>query len=122
MRIAITAHGGDRHAKIDPRFGRADYFVLYDKETNTWSALPNTQNIEAAHGAGIQAGQTIAQSGANILLTGHVGPKAFRVLVAANIATYSFGDMEGTAEEALNAFFNNKLSSVFAANGLEIKR
>ena len=56
MKIALTAHGEDRQDAIDSRFGRADYFVLFDQEEGTWSALSNLQNLEAAHGAGIQAG------------------------------------------------------------------
>ena len=122
MLIAITAHGKDRYAKLDSRFGRADYFVLYDQKTGTWSSLPNTQNINAAHGAGIQAGQNIAQIGATVLITGHIGPKALKVLKTAKIDMYSFGDMEGTVEDALQAFLNNKLSSIPVANGLEIKK
>ncbi len=85
MKIAITAHGQDREAKVDSRFGRADYFILYDQENDTWDCLSNTQNLEAAHGAGIQAGQTLLRSGAGVLVTGNVGPKAFKVLAAGKV-------------------------------------
>ncbi|MPM58108.1 hypothetical protein SDC9_104937 [bioreactor metagenome] len=112
MKIAITAHGEDRHSALDSRFGRADYFVIYDQETKTWESYPNTQNLEAAHGAGIQAGQSLAKTGAKILITGHVGPKAFRVLEAEQIAMYSFGDTEGTVEEALSGFLDGKLPEI----------
>lgn len=112
MKIAITAHGHDRQSPVDSRFGRADYFVLYDQESDTWDSIPNTQNLEAAHGAGIQAGQSLAKTGAKILITGHVGPKAFRVLQAEQIAMYSFGDMSSTVEEAIAAFNDGKLSVI----------
>ena len=112
MKIAITAHGGDREAKVDSRFGRADFFVLYDQENDTWDCLGNTQNLEAAHGAGIQAGQSLLKTGADVLVTGHVGPKAFRVLDAGKVKIYSFGDMNGTVKEALAAFLTGKLTSI----------
>lgn len=122
MKIAITAHGEDRQATLDSRFGRADYFIIYDQEKETWDSVPNTQNVEAAHGAGIQAGQNLAQSGAKILITGHVGPKAFKVVDAAQIAMYSFGDISGTVEDALAAFLAGKLTTIAAPNGLETKK
>jgi predicted Fe-Mo cluster-binding NifX family protein len=122
MKIAFTAHGDDRHATVDSRFGRTDYFVLYDEESKTWNSLPNTQNLEAAHGAGIQAGQTLAKTGAKVLITGHVGPKAFKVLQAEQIARYSLGDMNGTVEEALSAFLSDKLTAIAVPNALDLKK
>lgn len=122
MKIAITAHGEDRQATADSRFGRADYFVLYDQEKDTWDTVPNTQNLEAAHGAGIQAGQSLAKTGANVLITGNVGPKAFKVVNAANIAMYSIGTMNGTVEEALSAFLAGKLTLITAPDTIEIKK
>jgi predicted Fe-Mo cluster-binding NifX family protein len=118
MKIAITAHGKDREAKVDSRFGRADYFVLFDQEQDTWDSLPNTQNLEAAHGAGIQAGQALLKTGAEVLVTGHVGPKAFKVLKAGKVKMYSFGDMNGTVEDALSAFMAGKLTAIDAASAM----
>lgn len=112
MKIAITSHGEDRDAELDSRFGRADYFILYDQETDTWESFPNTQNLEASHGAGIQAGQSLAKTGAKVLITGHVGPKAFKVLDAEKIAMYSTGDLTGTVEDALAAFLAGKLIAI----------
>jgi len=112
MKIAITSHGEDQYAEVDSRFGRADYFILYDQEADTWDCLENTQNLEASHGAGIQSGQTLAKTGAKVLITGHVGPKAFKVLDAAKITMYSIGDLTGTVEDALAAFQAGKLTAI----------
>lgn len=109
MKIAITSHGEDLHSPVDSRFGRADYFIIYDQETATSDCLVNTQNMEASHGAGIQAGQTVAKTGAKVLITGHVGPKAFKVLDAEKIAMYSIGDLTGNVGDALAAFNAGKL-------------
>lgn len=117
MKIAITAHGDSSSATVDSRFGRADYFVFYDQESDTWDSLANAQNIEAAHGAGIQAGQNLAKTGAKVLITGHVGPKAFKVLNAEQIAMYSFGDnVNSNVEEVLAAFRAGKLTAITVEN------
>jgi len=122
MKIAITAHSDDNTAEIDSRFGRADYFVIYDQEKDTWETMSNTQNLEAAHGAGIQAGQNLIKTGAEVLITGHVGPKAFKVLDAGNVKMYSFGDMQGSVKEALAAYLGGKLLPIAANNTIEAKR
>jgi len=112
MKIAITSHGEDKKSAVDSRFGRADYFIVFDQEKNTWESVSNLQNVEAAHGAGIQAGQTMAKTGARSLITGHVGPKAFKVLAAEQIAMYSIGDNSYNVEEALAAFLAGKLTAI----------
>lgn len=115
MKIAVTAHGRDSAAQVDSRFGRAEYFVLYDEESGAWDAMPNTQNIQAAHGAGIQAGQNLLRTGAEILITGHVGPKAFQVLSAGKIRMYSFTGASGTVQDAIAAFKAGKLAPIVTA-------
>ncbi len=70
---------------VDPRFGRAAQFILYDTETNSYEVISNAQCLEAAQGAGIKAAETISRMGAQVLITGHCGPKAFETLKAAGI-------------------------------------
>ena len=47
--------------------------------------LDNLAARDMGSGAGIQAAETVARSGARIVLTGQVGPKAQQVLSAADI-------------------------------------
>ena len=61
MKIAITSLGETLDSPVDQRFGRARYFILFDTETKEWSAYDNKQNLNAAHGAGVQAGQKVAE-------------------------------------------------------------
>lgn len=85
MKVVITSQGDTLDAAVDARFGRAAFFVLADPETGESTAHPNTQNLHAPQGAGIQAAQHVVALGADWLLTGHCGPKAFRVLTAAGV-------------------------------------
>ena len=114
MKIAITATGRELSSNLDPRFGRAKYFILVDAETNATSAHDNAQNLNAAQGAGIQAAETVARLGAGILITGNVGPKAFRVLSAAGIKIY-LSDA-GTVEDATRRFNAGELKEAATAN------
>lgn len=114
MKIAFSTSGHDLNAPVDTRFGRALKFLICDPETNEYSVIDNTQNLNAAQGAGIQSAETVARSGAKALVTGHCGPKAFRVLSAAGIKVYT---VEGlTVAEALDRFRAGTLVEAVSAD------
>lgn len=107
MRIAISTSGEGMAADIDARFGRAVGFMLFDTETNAWEYLENTQNLNAAQGAGIQAAQNVVDAGVNAVITGHCGPKAFRVLTASGVKIYL--GQKGTVAEAFELYKKGEL-------------
>jgi predicted Fe-Mo cluster-binding NifX family protein len=107
MKVAISTQGPDANSPVDLRFGRAQFFRVVDTETGQQTAVDNSTGVNAAQGAGIQAGQTLARLGVQALLTGHVGPKAWTTLQAANIRAYAITG--GTVEEAMQAFVAGKL-------------
>ncbi len=105
MKIAISTTGRDLESQVDPRFGRASYFLIVDSSTKeVVEIIDNQAAQEVAHGAGINAATAVAQSGAEVVLTGRVGPKAFSVLSAAGIKVVS--EVEGTAQKALKEFLS----------------
>ena len=114
MIIAVSAEGTDLAAKVDPRFGRAKYFWVVDTEKGLLTAHDNTVNRNAAQGAGIQAGQSVAQLGVQAVLTGNVGPKAFDVLNAAGIKVFLV--QAGTVEKAVEELKAGSLREVGQAN------
>ncbi|MFC1889910.1 NifB/NifX family molybdenum-iron cluster-binding protein [Thermodesulfobacteriota bacterium] len=114
MKVAITATGADLEAKVDPRFGRAALFILYDTEGKSFTTVDNTQNLNAAQGAGIQAGQNIVESGVSALITGNCGPKAFQVLKSSGIKVY-IGAV-GTVKDAIEDFREGRLSMADSPN------
>ena len=114
MKIAITATGKDMSNNVDPRFGRARYFIVVDTDTNEVAAHDNAQNLNAAQGAGIQAGEKVARLGAQAVVTGNVGPKAFRILNAAGIKVYLSGT--GTVADAIRKFKAGEVKEASVAN------
>lgn len=114
MKIAITSTGGTLGDALDTRFGRALRFIIYDTETKEAAALDNVQNLNAPQGAGIQAAARVAEAGAAAVLTGHCGPKAFRVLSEAGIGVYLTAARTGA--EAVALFEEGKLTKAEAAD------
>ena len=97
MNAIVTVAGKSLTDAVDPRFGRARHFLLVNTETGETSAHDNTQNLNAAQGAGIQAAETVVRLGAEAVVTGNVGPKAFRVLSAAGVKVYLVAAGTGAA-------------------------
>jgi predicted Fe-Mo cluster-binding NifX family protein len=111
MKIAISSTGRDMESPLDPRFGRARQFVLFDPDRGTFDILDNQVNLNAAQGAGIQAAQQVVNAGCAVLISGHCGPKAFKVLSAAGVRIYT-----STAPSVLEAV------ALFQAGKLEESR
>jgi predicted Fe-Mo cluster-binding NifX family protein len=114
MKIVLTTSGHDLSAPLDRRFGRAARFLVYDLEHDTFEVIDNAQNLNAAQGAGIQAAQTVVDTGAEAVVTGNCGPKAFRVLVAGGLKIYNSSD--ATVEAALKAYKAGTLAAAAGAN------
>jgi len=94
MKVAITSRAETPDSAADERFGRASYIIIF--ETDGDGTQPKTQvidnldNFNAAQGAGINTAQKMADLSVDLVLSGHVGPKAFRVLQAAGIKIGTF--------------------------------
>jgi len=88
VRVALSTSGQDLDGPLDSRFGRAARFLVVDTETKAVEVVDNHCSLNAAQGAGIQAAETVARAEVQAVVTGHCGPKAFRVLSAAGIKVY----------------------------------
>ena len=98
--IAVSAKGATPEAEIDPRFGRAEWFVLFDPKTQRWSRLSNRNAEALAQGAGPAAVERLAKTGVVKVLTGSIGPKAARALDGAGIVALE-GARGATVREAI---------------------
>ena len=108
MKICITAEGDTLESQVDQRFGRCQYFIFYDIATSEFEAVQN-QNISGMGGVGVQSGQFVAERKAEVVLTGHVGPKAAQTLQAAGIDVVV--DVSGSVKEVIEKYKNGELKT-----------
>lgn len=114
MRIAITTRGNDLGAEVDPRFGRAARFLLFDTETRAFKLIENTQSLDLMQGAGIQSAQNLIQHNPEVILTGYCGPKAFRVLEASGVKVVV--GCGGKIKDVIQAYLDGKYQPAEKAN------
>lgn len=114
MKVVVTAQGNDMNSQVDPRFGRTKWFIVVDTETGDFQVHDNEQNLNAAQGAGIQAGRNVVNLKAEAVITGNVGPKAFRTLTAAKVKIFLTKDQ--TVQQAIDSLKSGELNEVSQAN------
>lgn len=109
MKVAISSLGNALEESLDPRFGRAAYFLIVDSETMKFSVIDNSAQSSSG-GAGIAAAQLVLDHGVEAVVTGQIGPNAMDVFKATDIALYQ--GIQSTVYENIVAFNQNKLTPI----------
>ncbi len=109
MKIAFTTKGTEWNSAMDPRFGRTEYFLIYDEDKDQLTHIDNRDSANDAHGAGPKTAQRLFEFSPDVLITGNgPGGNAATVLEKTGIKVLvGAGDM--TAKEAYNAYNNGEL-------------
>lgn len=90
-KTVITSLGNELTSQFDKRFGRAEWFCVFDSETKETSFVKN-EFINANHGAGTQAAELMFDLKANKVISGDFGPKAKELLEKLNIQMIAIQD------------------------------
>lgn len=109
MKIAFTTKGTGWDSHIDPRFGRTEYLLIYDEETDRLNAFDNREIVNEAHGAGPKTAKKLFELKADILITGNgPGGNAASILDKTGVKILlGAGDM--TVKEAYDAYKKDEL-------------
>jgi predicted Fe-Mo cluster-binding NifX family protein len=111
MKIIVCSTGESIDSEIDARFGRCKYFVIVEtenKEIKNVSAVEN-QGALQGHGAGIRAVEQVGEIKADVVIAGHLGPNASRVLSQLQIKAYQGS---GTIKDAVMKHLNGELTEI----------
>ena len=103
--VCITSLGDTMDSEVDPKFGRAQYFLFITPGSDQAEALANPFK-DMGHGAGIKAAQFIAGKNPSVVITGNFGPNADRVLSESGIRTIT--GVKGKVKEVLRDFWKEQ--------------
>ncbi len=107
MRIAISITAGGTEGKVSGRFGRCPFFMIYDIESGEYEVIPNPATAMSG-GAGSKAAEIIIEKDCEAIISGNIGPNAYRALKAANVKMYTAQD-GSNIEETIEKFKNGEL-------------
>ncbi len=110
LKICISATGDNLDAFLDPRFGRAMFFLIINPEGKLIKAIKNTGE-QAMRGAGVTAAQIVADEKVDVLITGNIGPNASIVLNSSKIKIF-LGIPETPIQDIIRKYQENKLQQI----------
>ncbi|NOX17426.1 MAG: dinitrogenase iron-molybdenum cofactor biosynthesis protein [Chlorobi bacterium] len=105
MKILFAADGKTMDAPIAKRFGHAEYYLIFDDETNELTAREN-HGHDDNHSELIE----LVNEGVKTFIIGNVGPHAFKVLAGRNGKMFLARKL--TVREALEKFKNDELEEL----------
>jgi len=100
MKVAISSTGNTLESKIDQRFGRCAYFVIYDTEIKSVEFIPNP-NKDAEEGAGPASVQLVASKNVGKIVSGEFGFKIKPLLDSLKIQMIVIKDPEIKNEDII---------------------
>jgi predicted Fe-Mo cluster-binding NifX family protein len=107
MKIAITSTGNSLESKLDQRFGRCSYFVIYDTEHQSVEFLPNP-NKDAEHDSGSISVNLLALRKITKIISGEFGMKIKPLLDSLQIQMIMLKNSDKTIQDIIN-LLNQKI-------------
>lgn len=120
MIVSLCAKGPELASDLDPRFGRCEYFLFYNSDDGSCTAVANLAK-NASGGAGVMACQIVGNNGAGVVIAPELGPQAMDALSKMEIPAFAQGECK-TAAEALEAWKNHRLREMEKVEGSGLRR
>lgn len=112
MKVAFTSTGKTWDSIIDPRFGRADFIVVYNEVDQILDIIDNSSVKNEAHGAGTATAQKMYELKPDVLITGNgPGDNATVALKRLNMKIYVDAH-NMSLKEAFNSYKAGKLKEL----------
>jgi predicted Fe-Mo cluster-binding NifX family protein len=100
MKTAITSTGSNSDAKLDCRFGRCNFFVIYDSESRSVEYIPNPF-ADAEEAAGSESVKLLTGRNVVRIISGEFGLKIKPLLDSMKIQMIVLKDSEKKISEII---------------------
>jgi predicted Fe-Mo cluster-binding NifX family protein len=107
MKIGIASTGNTLDSMIDNRFGRCEFFIIYDLETKAMEFIPNPYK-DLEEGAGPASVQLMASKSVAKIISGEFGVKIKPLFDILKIQMIVLKEPEQKIREIIDMLNNNK--------------
>ncbi|MFO7617813.1 MAG: NifB/NifX family molybdenum-iron cluster-binding protein [Bacteroidales bacterium] len=101
MKAVITSTGNRLESRLDLRFGRCEYFVVYDNGSGTIEFIPNP-NKDLEEGAGPASVELVASRNPDLIVSGEFGAKIKNLLDSLKIQLVVLKDPERRIQDIID--------------------
>jgi predicted Fe-Mo cluster-binding NifX family protein len=103
--VAISAETNHIDAPMDLRFGRCNYFLIFDPQSGSTDFIENPGK-QASGGAGPMAAELLVNKGVGKVISGDFGPKAANALEAMNVEMVTLQTQGESLKSLINKINN----------------
>ena len=109
MKIALVSDGESLESQVSDAMGRCTFFVFVNIENKKIIDFYSKENTAKAHqgGAGITAGQLVANESIDAIIVKNIGPRAFSVFEKLDIKIYK--GFSGSIKENVEKLLRSEL-------------
>jgi predicted Fe-Mo cluster-binding NifX family protein len=104
-RLAVTSKGDDLEGEIAP-IARSSFFIIFEGDPKNRLVMENLVK-KAGSESGVKVAKELAEQKVDIVITGTIGPRAFKQLEGAGIKVHA--GCEGRVADALDKCLKGKL-------------
>ncbi len=110
MKIFVTSTGENLESTVDPKFGRCNYYIIYDTEKKEFEVKENPYKTGQSS-VGISVAQLAINNNCSVAISVNYGPNAFRVLSEGGVKTYKAKE-DMKVKDAIEAYLKGELEEV----------
>jgi predicted Fe-Mo cluster-binding NifX family protein len=107
MKIALASRGKTISSRIDDRFGRCPYFLVFDTTSKTMETIENP-GVKEKNAAGIRACQMLIDNDINAVVVKNIGHNSLVTLTGAGMNIYTVAS--GTVSVAIKKVKRGELT------------
>jgi predicted Fe-Mo cluster-binding NifX family protein len=107
MKVLLPSTGESLEDFVDSKFGRCEYYIIYDTETESFEIFRNSA-VVLEHSAGSSLALASINYGVDVVIISRIGRKPFDMLQSANIRIYKSSETS-TVRNAITNYLLGKL-------------
>ena len=101
-RVVVTSTGPDLNSKVDLKFGRAAFLLVFDLSDDSLQVIDNRNKPDEKGGKGVRTAKKVLDMEVGAVITGNMGQRVLSEMTGAGIGLFQIDG--GTVEQAIESY------------------